>query len=90
MQATPPLSQPQLASYLQRINLQQPIHADLAAFRAIVLAHSYAIPFENLSLVYPEPIIPSGQSVISTAIDDICEKLLTCRRGGYCFEVMIK
>lgn len=52
--------------------------ADLAGLGAVHRAHRLAIPFENLD-------IPLGRGI---AIDPpaIFAKLVTARRGGYCFE----
>lgn len=67
-----------LTGYLARIGLPAPPAADLAGLEALLRAHRLAIPFENLA-------IPLGQGI---AIDSasVFAKLVTARRGGYCFE----
>jgi N-hydroxyarylamine O-acetyltransferase len=50
----------------------------LDTLNAIVSAHVRTIPFENLAVLLGEPI--------SIAIDDVTEKLVHQRSGGYCFE----
>jgi N-hydroxyarylamine O-acetyltransferase len=50
----------------------------LDTLNAIVSAHVRTIPFENLAVLLGEPI--------SIAIDDVTEKLVHRRSGGYCFE----
>jgi N-hydroxyarylamine O-acetyltransferase len=62
-----------LDSYLSRIGLRE--RPDLAALHR---AHVTAIPFENLD---PRRGIP-----VSLEPDDLERKLVSDRRGGYCFE----
>ncbi|WP_427964101.1 arylamine N-acetyltransferase family protein [Altererythrobacter sp.] len=67
-----------LAAYCARIGWEPPAHFDAEALAAMQLAHRTAIPFENLD-------IPLGRGI---AIDSesVFGKLVTARRGGYCFE----
>lgn len=67
-----------LPAYLDRIGLPHAPAADLAGLAAVHRAHRLAIPFENLD-------IPLGRGI---AIDapSVFAKLVTRRRGGYCFE----
>jgi N-hydroxyarylamine O-acetyltransferase len=67
-----------LDDYLARIGLSGPPAPDLAGLTAVQRAHRRAIPFENLD-------IPLGR-VISLDPDALVAKLVTARRGGYCFE----
>jgi N-hydroxyarylamine O-acetyltransferase len=62
-----------LDAYLERIGL----HGRPGLFE-VHRAHATAIPFENLD---PRRGIP-----VSLAIEDLERKLVTERRGGYCFE----
>src|SRR3990172_4815095 len=67
-----------LDAYLERIGYSgslQPVHAVL---ESIHLAHATRIPFENLDILLKRPI----------RLDLAClqAKLVTGRRGGYCFE----
>ena len=62
-----------LEAYLQRIGLSG--RPDPAAVQH---AHAVAIPFENLD---PQRGVP-----VSLELDDLQDKLVTARRGGYCFE----
>jgi N-hydroxyarylamine O-acetyltransferase len=68
----------ELSAYLDRIGTTAPAHADSAALTALQRAHREAIPFENLDILL-------GRG-ISVAPDAIFDKLVTRRRGGYCFE----
>jgi N-hydroxyarylamine O-acetyltransferase len=62
-----------LSAYLQRIGL-----SGRPSLAEVHLAHSVAIPFENLD--------PRGGRPVSLAIEDLQRKLVHERRGGYCFE----
>jgi N-hydroxyarylamine O-acetyltransferase len=62
-----------LPAYLERIGLNGQV--DLAAIHR---AHVCAIPFENLD--------PYRGLPVSLDLDDLQVKLVTARRGGYCFE----
>lgn len=65
-------------AYFDRIGYHGPRTPMLATLDAIVLAHIKAIPFENIDVLL-------GRG-IDLDIDAIADKLVTRRRGGYCFE----
>ena len=65
-------------SYFARIGHHGPRSVNLDTLNAIIRCHVEAIPFENLSVLLGEPI--------SLFIDDVAKKIITHRRGGYCFE----
>lgn len=67
-----------LDAYFERIGYGGRVHADLETLRAIVAHHGRSVPFENIS-------VQLNQGV-SLALNDIEEKLVHRRRGGYCFE----
>ena len=73
-----PYGQEQLSAYLRRIGLDEPVQSDRAALYRLQRAHRLAIAFENLD-------IPLGRG-ISLEPERIFDKLVTQRRGGYCFE----
>jgi arylamine N-acetyltransferase len=52
---------------------------DAAAFAVLHRAHLMTVPFENLSIHLSEPI--------SLADVDLIEKIVTSRRGGFCYEL---
>jgi N-hydroxyarylamine O-acetyltransferase len=62
-----------LDAYLRRIGL-----AGRPSLAEIHRAHSFSIPFENLD--------PHREVEVSLALEDLFEKLVSRRRGGYCFE----
>ena len=66
-------------AYLDRIGAARPGVADAAALRALHLAHQRTVPFENLSIHLDEPI--------SLATGDLFAKIVTRRRGGFCYEL---
>ncbi len=68
-----------LAAYLRRIGVTGPRAADAAELRLLHRAHLLAVPFENLSIHLAEPI--------SLAVDDLLDKIVTRRRGGFCYEL---
>jgi N-hydroxyarylamine O-acetyltransferase len=67
-----------LRAYLQRIDYRDEPRADLATLVAIHRAHTEAIVFENLDIQ-----LGLGVSLNAEALQD---KIVTRRRGGYCFE----
>ncbi|MFK3890057.1 arylamine N-acetyltransferase [Sphingomonas sp. NPDC079357] len=67
-----------LDAYLARIDLPARPTRDAAGLSRIQHAHRLAIPFENLDVRLGRAIAIDGPSVAA--------KLVTARRGGYCFE----
>ena len=66
-------------AYLDRIQYRGPIDPGFEALRQLHLAHLLHVPFENLSIHTQEPIV----------LDDaaLFEKIVTRRRGGFCYEL---
>jgi N-hydroxyarylamine O-acetyltransferase len=76
----------ELAAYLGRIDARHPGVAgsadgagSAAALHALHRAHLMTVPFENLSIHLGEPI--------SLADGDLIDKIVTRRRGGFCYEL---
>jgi N-hydroxyarylamine O-acetyltransferase len=67
-----------LEAYLARIGYSGSLSPTIETLKALHFAHSSAIPFENLDIVL-------GRS-ISLDLGHIQTKLVTAKRGGYCFE----
>src|SRR4051812_25980051 len=67
-----------LDTYLARIALDAPPAADAEGLDLLQRAHRLAIPFENLDVILDRGIRIDSASVFA--------KLVTARRGGYCFE----
>ena len=66
-------------AYLARIEYTGARTPDAETLRALHRAHLYAVPFENLD-------IPLGRS-ISLDPDALFDKIVTRRRGGFCYEL---
>jgi N-hydroxyarylamine O-acetyltransferase len=69
---------PRLAAYLERLGLAAAPFADAAGVEALQVAHRLAIPFENFDVLLGRPIAVDSAGAFA--------KLVTARRGGYCFE----
>ncbi len=67
-----------LDAYFARIGYDGPRRPDLETLRAINLAHPQAIAFENLDPLMGRPV--------RLDTDALQDKLVTCGRGGYCYE----
>lgn len=74
-----------LLEYLKLINVEESVilnaTPDLRLLETLMLAHTVAIPFENLSVLVDE--------FVSLELDDLVEKFVKRRRGGCCFEMNI-
>jgi len=68
-----------VTAYLQRIGAERPPVLDGRALGALHRAHLLAVPFENLSIHLAEPI--------SLDQDALVDKIVTRRRGGFCYEL---
>ncbi|MFD9287783.1 arylamine N-acetyltransferase [Streptomyces sp. NPDC060030] len=64
---------------LARIGAVRPARADAAALRELQLHHLMTVPFENLS-------IHLGQEIVLED-DKLIDKIVTGRRGGFCYEL---
>lgn len=67
-----------LDAYFERIGYRGGREPTLAVLSAITRAHTSAIPFENLDVLRGRPIDLRPEALF--------DKLVTRRRGGYCFE----
>lgn len=67
-----------LRAYLDRIGFQGSAQPDLANLHQIILKHSCSIPFEHFDVL--------SNLGISLAEEDVFQKLVVAKRGGYCFE----
>lgn len=72
------LTEEQVKKYLKRIKMSYPLEATLENLHKLQLNHLKYIPYENLSILYGEPISLDGQ--------DLYEKIIVNERGGFCFE----
>ena len=70
-----------LPTYLARVGLDDvspSLEPTVATLASVMDAHLRSIPFENVDVVLKE--------VISMEANDVYEKLVQRKRGGYCFE----
>ena len=68
-----------LQAYCERIGYQGELHNDLATVSALMRQQLFTVPFENLD-------VQAGK-VVSLIPEDIVDKIVRRRRGGYCYEV---
>lgn len=68
-----------LDAYLKRIDFQGAPEATMAHVAALMRQQLYHVPFENLD-------VQAGK-IVSIVPEDMVEKLINQRRGGYCYEV---
>ena len=68
-----------LERYCARIGFSGTPSADLAGITTLMRRQLFSVPFENLDVL-------AGKGV-SLIPEDIVEKIVTRRRGGYCYEV---
>ena len=67
-----------LDAYLGRIGAPAPLAPSAEALADLQQAHVGTIPFENLDILLGRPVLLDLASLQA--------KLVTARRGGYCFE----
>lgn len=76
--AVPPESSVELAGYLSRIGWSGAVDVDLPTLSGLLCCHVQNIPFENVDV-----LLGLG---VDLGLGAIYRKLVTSRRGGYCFE----
>lgn len=74
--------------YLSRIGLDPSDvrNADLETLARLQRAHVTSVPFETLAIT-GDPFGHRDGEGVSLAVDDCYEKIVTHRRGGFCFEL---
>ena len=70
----------QIQDYMERIHFHGEADLTKETLDKLIYAHQTAIPFENLD-VY------EYHKSISLKPEDLFQKMVTDRRGGYCFEM---
>lgn len=73
-----PAGPPDVSAYLARIGCEPPASGSLEALRGLQRAHTSSVPFENLDILLGRPI--------RLDLPVLFAKIVTARRGGYCFE----
>lgn len=67
-----------LAAYAERIELMGEMRPSEKCLRELHLAHALHVPFENIEVLMGRPV--------RLDLESLWKKLVTDRRGGYCFE----
>ena len=70
----------QIHDYLHTLQIPPNETPDLTTLNALVYAHQTSIPFSSVDVYH-------CQSAPSLEIDDVFNKVVTKKRGGYCFEM---
>jgi N-hydroxyarylamine O-acetyltransferase len=65
-------------AYLERINYHGPLVPAAETLRGLQVAHLLTVPFENLSIHAGQPIVLEDDALFT--------KIVTNRRGGFCYE----
>ena len=68
-----------LPDYFDRIGFRGEASADIASISTIMRSQLFSVPFENLD-------VQAGK-IVSLIPEEIVEKIVGRRRGGYCYEV---
>ena len=68
-----------LEAYFRRLAVPRPHTADAVNLHVLHRAHQMMVPFENLSIHLSEPVL--------LAEDVLVDKIVTRRRGGFCYEL---
>ncbi len=68
-----------VTTYLRRIGYDGPRDGSAAALAGLQQAHLCAVPYENLDILAGKPL--------SLESDALYDKIVTRRRGGFCFEL---
>lgn len=66
-------------AYLSRIGIEEPVLPNLDNLFRIQKAHLFSVPYENMDIINGVPL--------SLNAEDLYEKIVVRRRGGYCFEL---
>ncbi len=66
-------------AYFDRIGHQGPSAPSLDTLRALHRAHMLAVPFENLDIALGRPMVCDEEAIL--------RKIVTGRRGGFCYEL---
>ena len=74
----PTSSAPDITAYCRRIGYTGELQPSISTLRSLHRAHVGEIPFENIDALLGRPILLDPASLQA--------KLVTARRGGYCFE----
>lgn len=66
--------------YLERIHMDLPVARTKETLDRLIYLHQCEIPFENLDVYY-------GKREISSGVEEVFDKIIRRKRGGFCFEM---
>ncbi|MWV42949.1 acetyltransferase [Paenibacillus sp. HJL G12] len=69
----------QVAAYLERIRYEGKVEPTATVLASLQEHHIHAVPYENLDILSGVPL--------SLDLEDLYDKIVVRRRGGYCFEL---
>ncbi len=70
---------PDVEAYLNRIGYRSQVWPNLVTLRGLHLTHLFRVPFENLDIYFDREIVLDEATWF--------DKIVTSRRGGYCYEL---
>ncbi|TBL78606.1 arylamine N-acetyltransferase family protein [Paenibacillus thalictri] len=70
---------PEVRAYLQRIGYEGPLDGSAEALAELQERHLHTVPYENFDILRRIPL--------SLEVTALYDKIVTRRRGGYCFEL---
>ncbi|NEW04940.1 arylamine N-acetyltransferase [Paenibacillus sp. SYP-B3998] len=70
---------PEVRAYLERINYNGPVDKSVSTLAKLQECHLHTVPYENLDILQRKPL--------SLDREELFEKIVIRRRGGYCFEL---
>lgn len=73
------LTTAELNAYLDRLDYQGDVEPTLSVFNRLHVLHLLHIPFENFDIAFDKEIVLNRASIL--------EKIVTCNRGGFCYEL---
>src|SRR5258706_15925794 len=79
LNATRAAAQQSVAASLARLGCSGPLGPTAETLAALHRAHLYSVPFENLDIGLGRPL--------SLALPALFDKIVTRRRGGFCYEL---
>ena len=68
----------ELSTYLERTGYRDIPRPDLPTLRGLLRSHALTVPFENLDVQLGRPL--------TTRVEEAYEKIVSRRRGGWCYE----
>ncbi len=68
-----------LERYLRRLGAERPSEPDAEALSRLHEAHLLAVPFENLSIIWGEPIVLDEEAIFRKVVEVLVARLMPSR-----------